>query len=614
MTKNKDYTSSSIQVLDDIAHIRLRPGLYVGGANATGHFIILKEIIDNAIDEAIAGHASRIHVKISDDGRSAEVFDNGRGIPHEKHPKTGISTLATVFGTAKSGGKFNNDTYGTSVGTHGVGSTATNALSKTFFAESYRGKKAASVSFVRGKMVGKDAAITDNKTKEKRGTLVRFTPDYEEVFKDVAAFNMQEIEARLSDAAHLLPKTKISLEFGGKIKEFQCLGISGVLGTEQPYSAAFDIEVDVAGETKAASVAVAWCWGNEGRATSLVNLSRTADGGQHATGWESALTEFLLERCKNKCSAKELTDNLQYAVHVSHPNPQFSSQTKEKLINKGLAKTISEAAAPHLKSWARRNTAAVDALLQTAIAAYEARQAQKDLKAALKDLKTTRRNSRGILPDKLFEADCKPYMRELYLVEGDSAAGSAVKGRDAGHQEILPLKGKILNVFKASEAEAIANEEVAAIVASVGGGFGSKFSIGDVRVGKVIILSDSDHDGHHISSLIVSLFAKYMPGLLEKGMIYTVDAPLYKASLPGTRTRWFGHTLDDIKAKAGKAFAKCDVTRLKGHGEANPDEVAEYAMSGTRKLIQLAWKAADVEEIVRVMGDDIAGRKELLGI
>lgn len=614
MTKNKDYTSSSIKVLDDISHIRMRPGLYVGGANSTGHFIILKEIIDNAIDEAIAGHASVIRVKISDDGKSAEVFDNGRGIPHEKHPKTGLSTLATVFGTAKSGGKFDNETYGTSVGTHGVGSTATNALSKSFYAESYRGKKVASVSFVRGKIVGKDASIDVNPTKEKHGTLVKFTPDYEEIFKDVKAFNIAEAESRLSDAAHLLGKTRITLDCLGSSKTFSSAGISGILNVDGAYSADFEIEVDVGGEIRTANVSVAWKWANEYKSISLVNLSRTTDGGQHASGWESAISEFLLDRCKNKCSSREILDTLQYAIHVSHPNPQFSSQTKEKLINKGLSKAIADAALPHLKSWARKNAAAVDAMLQAAVSTYEARQAQKDLKAALKDLKTTKRSSRGILPDKLFEADCKPYIRELYLVEGDSAAGSAVKGRDANFQEILPLKGKILNVFKASEADAVANEEIAAIVSSVGGGFSSKFNIDDVRIGKVIILSDSDHDGHHISSLIVGLFAKYMPGLLERGMIYTVDAPLFKASLPGTRTRWFGHTLDEIKNKAGKSFAKCDVTRLKGHGEANPDEVAEYAMGSTRKLIQLKWKNTDVEEIVRVMGDDISGRKELLGI
>lgn len=614
MAKSKEYNSNSIQVLDDIAHIRLRPGLYVGGANATGHFIILKEIIDNGIDEAIGGHADRISVKISDDCRSAEVFDNGRGIPHEKHPKTGLSTLATVFGTAKSGGKFDNDTYGTSVGTHGVGSTATNALSESFYAESYRGRKMASVEFSRGKMLGRDAKIGDNPTKVKHGTLVRFTPDYREVFKDVSGFNLAEVRGRLTDAAHLLPKTKISLSHGGTLEDFPCKGVAGILGDESAYSTAFDVEVDVGGEKKTASVSVAWKWANEGRSVSLVNLSRTADGGQHASGWESALVDFLLERCKNKCSAKEITENLQYALHISHPNPQFSSQTKEKLINKGLGKSIADAAVPQLKSWARKNAATVDAFLANAVTAYEQRQAQKDLKAALKDLKTTKRSSRGILPDKLFEADCKPYLRELYLVEGDSAAGSAVKGRDASYQEILPLKGKILNVFKASEADAIANDEIAAIVASVGGGFGSKFNIGDVRIGKLIILSDSDHDGHHISSLIIGLFAKYMPGLLERGMIYSVDAPLFKASLPGTRQRWFGHTMDDVRAKAGKHFSKCDVTRLKGHGEANPDEVGEYAMSSTRRLIQLNWSKTDVEEILKIMGDDIAGRKELLGI
>jgi len=614
MTKNKEYTSDSIKVLDDISHIRLRPGLYVGGANSTGHFIILKEIIDNSIDEAIGGHATKIEVTISEDCRSAEVFDNGRGIPHDKHPKTGISTLATVFGTAKSGGKFDNDTYGTSVGTHGVGSTATNALSSSFYAESYRGKKTASVQFARGKMIGKDAKIADSTTKEKHGTLVRFTPDYEQVFKDVQGFVISQIEERLADAAHLLPKTQIALNHKGTRKILTSAGVRGILGDSNAYCIDFDLPVDVAGEEKIAKVSVAWTWGAEGRSTSLVNLSRTADGGQHASGWESALTDFLLDRCKSKCSAKEITDTLQYALHVSHPNPQFSSQTKEKLINKGLAKSISDAAMPHLKSWARKNASAVDAFLANAVLLYEQRQAQKDLKAALKDLKTTRKNSRGILPDKLFEADCKPYMRELYLVEGDSAAGSAVKGRNASFQEILPLKGKILNVFKASEADAIANDEIAAIVASVGGGFGARFNMSDVRIGKLIILSDSDHDGHHISSLIIGLLCKYMPGLLEKGMVYSVDAPLFKASLPGTRQRWFGHTMDDVRTKAGKHFTKCDVTRLKGHGEANPDEVREYAMANSRRLIQLKWSRQEIDDISRIMGDDISGRKELLGI
>jgi len=613
MKKKQEYTAESIQSLDSVEHIRLRPEHAVGGVGELGHFIILKEVIDNALDEAQAGHATEIKVWLSNDRRSVRVEDNGRGIPIEQHAKTKLSTLVTVFALSMTGAKFNNEQYGTSVGTHGIGATATNALSESFKAQSFRGKQSATAEFVRGRLTTKDA-VTSALTKKKTGTIVEFTPDYKDIFKEVSGYDYNQIAGRLKDAACLLPGVKITLEFLGKTETFKSSGITGLLEKPQEGSEInVSFPVKVLDQDLTAYVDLAIGWG-QGRHQALVNLSRNPEGGTHLDGVLESISELLLARCKNKCSSREIFEGFDTVVHLRHPNPQFSSQTKEKVVNRGLSRQVNDAIAPEIKSWVRKNAAAVDAFLEQATEIFLARQEAKDVKKALKDIKVTKKNSRGILPEKLFEADCKPAQRELYIVEGDSAAGSAVKGRDASFQEILPLKGKIINAFKSSESEVLANEEVAAIIAAVGGGFGSKFDISNVRVGKIIILSDSDHDGFHISSLLLSLFAKHMRGLLEKGIVYTVDAPLFKGSLPGSKKRWFGHTLNDLKTKAGKDFKKLDVTRLKGHGEANPDEVAEYAMEQTRKLVQLTWSDSALHEMNKIMGEDIAGRKELLGI
>jgi DNA gyrase/topoisomerase IV subunit B len=613
MKKPNEYTAESIQSLDAIDGIRCRPEHIIGGTDEFGHFVILREIVDNALDEAQTGNATEVKVWLSDDCRSARVEDNGRGIPFEKHPKTGLSTLVTVFAFRETGAKFNNDSYGTSVGTHGIGATATNALSSKFKAQSFRGKNTAIADFAKGRLTTDDAVLS--KTPKKRtGTVVEFTPDYEDIFKDVPGYDYSRVATRLKDAAALLPGVTVSLEFAGKTEVFPCSGIQGLLPeNKESYLISAEFPVVAAEKEQMAKIDIAFAWG-EGRNQSLVNLSRNVDGGVHLDGWQDALVEFMLQRGKNKCSSREILEGFDSVVYLHHPNPKFSSQTKEKVINRGLAKTISLAIAGEIKSWARKNAATVDAFLEKAAVEYQIRQEAKDVKKALKDVKITKRGSRGILPEKLFEADCKPAIRELYIVEGDSAAGSAVNGRDASFQEILPLKGKIINAFKANESEVIGNDEVAAIIAAVGGGFGSKFNIDQVRVGKIIILSDSDHDGYHITSLLLSLFAKYMTALLEKGIVYTVDAPLFKGSIPSTKTRWFAHTMEELKVKAGKDFKRLDVTRLKGHGEANPDEVAEYAMESTRKLVQLVWTDPDLKEMNKIMGEDIAGRKELLGI
>lgn len=614
MTKTKQtYEAKDIVSLDSLEYIRIRPDHVVGNTSELGHYIIFKEIIDNALDEAAAGYASEIKVWLSDDLKSVKVEDNGRGIPLEKNEKRGISTLAMVFAYSQTGGKFNNNIYANSIGTHGIGATATNALSEKFKVQSYRGKQTGIAEFKKGVLTTKDAVITPI-TKKKTGTVVEFTPDYQDIFKTVSAYDYGQVRARLAEAANLLKDVKISLEFNGKTEVLPHVGIAGFLTSKKGLSV-FDAAFNTKNkdEDAVAEISVALAFGS-GERHAIVNLSKNADGGVHMEGVESALYDLLQQRCKSKCPSKTILDGFDIAVYLKHPLPTFSSQTKEKLINKGLSKEVYEAVTPGLKSWIRKNASDVDAFLEKAIAEYERMLEAKEVKKALKDIKQTKRNSRGVLPDKLFEADCKATKRELYLVEGDSAAGSAVKGRDASFQEILPLKGKIINSLKSSDSEVLANEEVAAIFAAIGGGIGEKFNLANIRVSKVILLSDSDHDGYHITCLLLSLFAKYMPGLLEGGYVYTVDAPLFKGSLPGSKKRWFGHSIEDIKQKSGKEFKKLDITRLKGHGEANPDEVAEYAMESTRKLIKLTWSKEDMKELINIMGEDIEGRKELLGI
>jgi DNA gyrase/topoisomerase IV subunit B len=617
----KDYSAQDIDLLTDIEQIRKRPDMWVGDSDEVGHFVIFKEIFDNSLDEAICGHAKNIYVALDADGRGVTVEDDGRGIPFDRHEKSGISALATVFAYSKSGGKYNKGQYETSIGTHGVGSTCTNALSEVFVATSWRRKECATVEFRRGVLCGGDAVVS--KTKETRhGTRVYFKPDYEEIFTSIQGYSAALIKERLLQAATLARGVNIFFRIvGEEFAKIESVGIAGLVGMSDDvneHSLAVVETIDWEGNKVDMRIEVVWGWSKIGGEVfeSFINFSRTKDGGQHLVGWQNALGDFLVERAKNKCTRQEIFAGLQCGIHVTHPGPKFSSQIKDKLTNKGLSSIIQDALRQHLKGWARRNVAEIDSLLLSAVAAYEEKEAQKNLKKAQKCLKLTRKTTRGILPAKLFEADCRPSVRELYIVEGDSAAGSAVRGRDASYQEVLPLKGKILNAFKATEADVLLNTEVAAVIAAVGGGFGGKFNVAEARVSKVILLSDGDHDGSHISSLILALFVKYMPGLLERGIVYMVDSPLFKGSLAGTKIRWFGYTMDDLKNKAGKDFKRCDITRLKGHGEANFDEVAEYAMNpSTRRLIQLGWVGhLDGPDIEKVMGDDVLTRKEILNV
>ena len=625
----RKYEADDFKVLSDVEQTRLRPGRVVGGANETGLRVILKEILDNSFDECLAKHASNVRLTLDADGRGATIADDGRGIPLEKNPTSKLSTLATAFANSRAGSKFESKAYGVSVGLHGEGASATNFLSETFTATSYRGRQKGTVEFKRGKIIGKDATVSKNDTSIRHGTVVHFRPDFEQIFKDVPVYNADQIKSSLEDTALLLPGVAIEFQVApdAQVEVFDnSAGLAGLLGKYagsalrfEPMVRTVDFKVATreSNDPVPAHAEVAFGWRKEDAQTtvrSYTNLSFNSAGGTHQAGFERAVASYFVEPAGGKCGAREIMEGFVGIIHVKHPAPEFDSQTKERLINKELAKQIQEAVEPAIKTWVRSHAAEVDVWLAECVELHEYRKKEKDDRAALKDLKSGQRK-RGIMPTKLYEANCHPDDRELFICEGDSAASGLAEGRDASYQEVLPLRGKILNALKASLAECLKNNEIQAIVAAIGGGLGDDFDLSACRASKVLIISDADCDGLHINSLVMALMVRFMPALLKSGRVYIVDAPLFMAAKPASQTRYYGHTMEELKKKAGKDFSKCEITRLKGHGQANANEVAEYAMNpATRKLIQIQCTDKDFDQIRLLMSEDVEARKELLGV
>ncbi len=622
--------ASDIKALDPIAHIRHAPGMYVGGVGADSHFHIFREIFENSTDEVLGGHCDLITVAMDEDNKGITVTDNGRGIPQEKHDSTGLSTLATVFLKTNTGAKFDKASYGNARGMHGVGSTATNALSELFEAYSYRNKKQAYIKFQFGELSPEtpDAIIGKNTSPIEHGTKVHFRPD-KNVFKSVSGYDPSLVRETLMDVACLLPGLKIDfISAAGETERFESqMGLVTLLknkckGGEHflvaPFTSTIKFKTDTMDGSSDAEADVCFTWVDgveDSRIYSYVNLATTPKGGTHAVGLEKGILKALLAHCKDKASASELLSGFRAVIHLRHPRPQFNAQTKPELTNPTISSEVQEAMAPVVQAFLNSNKAWVSEFINAAIQAYEKKQAEKDLKKALKGLKKVRKSSKGIMPSKLFEANCSPSVRELFLLEGDSAKGSCVGARDAGFQEIMALKGKIVNVLKCSLSDALKNSEVTDIINAIGGGVGETFDLKKCRVARVIMLPDADVDGAHISCLLISFFVEYMRPLVEDGRLFLVDSPLFQASLPNSHTRFYAHTMEELKKKAGKLFNKCDISRLKGHGEANSDAVAEYAMKpGTRKLIQIKVSDSSSGTLKAIMADDVTARKKLLGV
>lgn len=612
----KSYGADSIQVLEDLEHVRKRPGMYIGSQDADGIRHILKEVVDNSIDEWLAGHASTLEVEIDTHTAVFRVLDDGRGIPIEKHKKTGQSTLITVFTNLQAGGKFEKQSYAVSAGLHGVGLKATNALSEWLVARVWRSGICYEQHFERGLIKSKEPQINKSLNQRGRtGTEVQFHPD-PQIFGKFKIDPSSVVEW-LEETSHLCPGLKVRLVIDGKEYSFKSAGLSRLVQIRAHASLVLHDPIYV--ESKDRQVSAAFLWTEEEGEDwfSACNASSTPEGGKHVDGALRAISDVLGPYAKKKSiDVRDLVDGLFAAIQVLVAEPQFKSQTKDKLLNAEVRDEVYNFVYPQLKSFFDQNKKLADKIVARALQIKKARESYKKLRNVINQT-SAKKDARGILPDKLVEAmHCAPEDRELFIVEGDSAGGSAKVARDPDYQEVLPLKGKIPNAVRTSPDELLQHTEVAAILKATGAQLGPKgktVDLSNVRVGKVLLLMDADPDGAHIASLALTFFCTWLGDFVKGGYLYVVDSPLFVGVHKDQR--WYAHNLQELESLSGHKTAQLHVSRLKGHGEASAEELRHYAMNpATRKLWKISLGSDDREIILSLMGSDSSARKTLLGL
>lgn len=615
----QSYNASSIQVLEDLEHIRLRPGMYIGSQDSEGVRQILKELVDNVLDEWMEGHATTLSVDIDTEAHTFRVIDDGRGIPIETHAKTGESTLTTVFTNLQAGGKFSKDSYAISVGLHGVGLKATNALSDVLVARVWRKGHCYEQEFHKGDPTTKKPRRNKKLNKRgKHGTDIFFHPD-EEIFGN-SRIDIPAVTRWLEECVHLCPGLSLNLLVDGEVKrKLQSGGLGHMVAdmASRGKHAGMHAPVVVSSEKGEVSASFLWSEGEGDHWFSACNASSTPEGGKHVDGCLKAVGAALGPYTKKrKVDAKDLVDGLYAAVHVLVAEPQFKSQTKSRLLNNEVRDSVYDIVYPQLKSFFDQNKKLAEKIVARASQIRKARDSYKKLRQAI-NKKVVKKDTKGVLPDKLVEAmHCKPEHRELFLVEGDSAGGSAKLARDPEYQEVLPLKGKIPNAIQRADSLVMKNSEISSIITATGvrlGEDGTFSDLSNLRVGRVLLLMDADPDGLHISSLTLSFFCKWIPDLVRAGKLYIVDSPLFLGTYKGKQ--WFSHSLEELEKEVGVSASKMHVSRIKGHGEVNYPVLRRYAMDpSTRKLWKISLGDDDTDVMFSLMGPDSSGRKSLFGL
>lgn len=551
--KNLDpqYGASSIKILEGLEAVRKRPAMYIGSTSVAGLHHLVYEVVDNSVDEALAGHCNTIKVEIHIDG-SISILDNGRGIPTDIHPSEGISAAEVVLTKLHAGGKFDKESYKFSGGLHGVGISVVNALSSKLYLEIYQNNKVFAQTYERGKPLGSLTVIGQT---HNRGTLVRFFPDAE-IFQDTVDFNFDTLSARLRELAFLNKGLKISItdERTNKTHEFYFEGgiVSFVQHINAKKTPLFSEVIYMHKEETqyAFELAMQYNDGYGEQLFSFVNNINTIEGGTQVTGFKAALTkacnkkaiEYNIIKGDDGFSSEDVREGLVCVINMKVAEPQFEGQTKTKLGNSEVKGLVESWVFTFLESYFEENPSISKKILHKAEIARQAREAAKKAREL-----TRRKNvlESTILPGKL--ADCSsenPAESELFIVEGDSAGGSAKGARDRHTQAILPLRGKILNVEKARLDKILSNEEIKALISAIGCGIGNEdFNIDKARYHKIILMTDADVDGSHIRTLLLTLFFRYMKPIIEKGYLYIAQPPLYKAKI-GKREQY----LKDEKA------------------------------------------------------------------
>ena len=625
--KETHYTDSDIQVLEGLEAVRKRPGMYIGSTGERGLHHLVWEIVDNAVDEALAGFCDDIEV-IVDKGDVIEVRDDGRGIPTKKKKKTGLSTVETIFTVLHAGGKFGGEGYKVSGGLHGVGASVVNALSKWLEVKIYRDGNVYYQRFENGGHPVEPLKIIETCDPERTGSTVRFEPD-EEIFKETTHYDYDTLYKRLQEIAFLNKGLRINLyDLREDDKHDTFLYNGGIIEYVQMLNknknVLHDDVIYLSGEEDNIFFEVAFQYndGYNSNIYSFTNNINTYEGGTHEDGVKLALTRVINNYGKNQklfkekdesLSGDDVREGLTMIISCKHPDPQFEGQTKTKLGNSEVKKIASDVFSTGFERYLMENPTVAKTIIEKAMSASRARIAAKKARELVRrkgDLEIT------AFYGKL--TDCKskdPSESEIFLVEGDSAGGSAKNGRDYMTQAILPLRGKILNVEKARLDRALSNEEIKTIITAFGTGIGDEFDLSKLRYDKIIIMTDADVDGSHIRVLLLTLFYRFFRPIVEAGHVYAACPPLYKI----THGKTIKYVLDDDEKDeylaSLPANVKPEISRNKGLGEMDPDELRDTTMAKeTRILRQITvddLQAADAA-FEKLMGEEVEPRREFI--
>ena len=627
MNKETHYTDSDIQVLEGLEAVRKRPGMYIGSTGEKGLHHLVWEIVDNAVDEALAGFCDDIEV-IIDKGDIIEVRDDGRGIPTGINEKTGLSTVETIFTVLHAGGKFGGEGYKVSGGLHGVGASVVNALSKWLEVKIYRDGNVYYQRFENGGKPCEPLKIIESCDVERTGSTIRFKPD-EEIFKETTVYDYDILYKRLQEIAFLNKGLRINLyDYRLEEKHDSFLYNGGIIEYVQMLNknktVLHDDVIYLSGteDNIFFEVALQYNDGYNSNVYSFTNNINTYEGGMHEDGVKLALTRVINNYGKNaklfkekdeSLSGEDVREGLTMIISCKHPDPQFEGQTKTKLGNSEVKKIASDVFGNGFERYLMENPNVARIIIEKAMSASRARIAAKKARELIRrkgDLEIT------AFYGKL--TDCKsknPEDSEIFLVEGDSAGGSAKKGRDYMTQAILPLRGKILNVEKARLDRALSNEEIKTIITAFGTGIGDEFDLNKLRYHKIIIMTDADVDGSHIRVLLLTLFYRFFRPIVEAGHVYAAQPPLYKI----THGKTIKYVLDDKEKEEYLATlnpnVKPEIARNKGLGEMNPEELRDTTMAkDTRILKQITvddLKSAD-EIFEKLMGEEVEPRREFI--